>query len=193
MPAYDFAFPAVDSAVVSKLQTGQAVNPTSVVNSIRQAETASLFNSLNAAAANSDNALTYGMYLSRNKTIADIAVDMTEQNKKINNGAKDTYTRQAEINEWQAQNKLDTLFFLQILFLFLCVVTVCVFLRQYGVLPSSAMYMFIGILTFILVGILWNRMSYTRSSRDKRYWNRRYIGLDDGGSGLTAKLQCSVS
>lgn len=189
MASYDYAFPSIDRTTVQQL-TSTTV-PADVVNTIRQAETSNLFNSLNSAATNSQQALTYGMYLSRNKTISDIAVDMTEQNKRQNTGARDTYTRQAEINEWQAQNKLDTFFFLQCSFLFLSIVVVLVFLRQYGIMPDLAFFILVGIMTLILIGILWNRLSYTRSSRDKRYWNRRFIGLDDAGSGLQAKLQCS--
>ena len=186
---FDFAFPAVDRTTVQQIRSTTV--PADVIQTIRQAETSNLFNSLNSAAENSQQALTYGMYLSRNKTISDIAVDMTEQNKRQNTGARDTYTRQAEINEWQAQNKLDTFFFLQCSFIFFSVVVVLLFLRQYGIMPDMAFYILLGIMTLILVGILWNRLSYTRSSRDKRYWNRRFIGLDDAGSGLQAKLQCS--
>jgi hypothetical protein len=189
MATFDFAFPAIDRTTVQQI-TSTTV-PADIISKIRQDETSNLFNSLNSAAQNSQQSLTYGMYLSRNKTISDIAVDMTEQNMRQNTGARDTYTRQAEINEWQAQNKLDTFFFLQISFLYLSVLVVLFFLRQYGLMPSSTLYILIGVLTVILLGILWNRASYTRSSRDKRYWNRRFIGLDDAGSGLTAKLQCS--
>lgn len=189
MASYDYAFPAIDRTTVQQISSSTV--PGDIVKTIRDAETSNLFTSLNSAAENSQQALTYGMYLSRNKTISDIAVDMTEQNKRQNTGARDTYTRQAEINEWQAQNKLDTFFFLQCSFLYLAVIVVLLFLRQYGIMPDAALYMLIGIMTVILVGILWNRASYTGSSRDKRYWNRRFIGLDDAGSGLQAKLQCS--
>jgi Flp pilus assembly protein TadB len=190
MGVYDYAFPAVDRTAVQQI-TSTTV-PSSVIQKINNDETSNLFNSLNSAAANSQQALTYGMYLSRNKTISDIAVDMTEQNKRQNTGARDTYTRQAEINEWQAQNKLDTFFFLQCSFLYLAFIVILLFLRQYGIMPNAALYIVIGVLTVILVGILWNRASYTAYSRDKRYWNRRFIGLDDAGSGLSAKLQCGT-
>jgi len=189
MATYDYAFPAIDRTAVQQI-TSTTV-PADIVSKIRQDETSNLFNSLNSAADNSQQALTYGMYLSRNKTISDIAVDMTEQNKRQNTGARDTFTRQAEINEWQAQNKLDTFFFLQLSFLYFSVIVVMLFLRQYGIMPSSTLYILIVVLTIILLGVLWNRASYTRGTRDKRYWNRRFIGLDDAGSGLTAKLQCS--
>jgi hypothetical protein len=118
------------------------------------------------------------MYLSRNKTVSDIANTLTKQNYLVKNGPSDTFTRQGEINEWQAQNKLDTLFFLQTLFIYLTAFVVLLFLRRYDLLPSPAFYLLSGILTVAVVGILWNRAYYTAFSRDKRYWNRRFIGLD---------------
>ena len=189
MATYDYAFPAVDRTTVQTLST--TTDPTSIINTITKAETNNLLSSLNTSAGSSQQALTYGMYLSRNKTIGDIAVDMTNQNKRQNTGARDTFTRQGEINEWQAQNKLDTFFVLQCSFLYLSVIVILFFLRQYDLMPNTAMYIVIGILTLILVGILWNRASYTTNNRDKRYWNRRFIGLEN--SALQAKIQCSVN
>jgi hypothetical protein len=191
--SYVSAFPAIDYQTVNNLKkVGSTINSTNITDTINKAETDNLFASLNTAEQASTTALNYGMLLSRNQTISSIANDMTEQNKKVNNGAKDTYARQAEINEWQAQNKLDTLFFLQILFLYFATLVILIFLRQSGFIPSSMLYIIGGIGLFIVIGVLWNRASYTAVSRDKRYWNRRYIGLTDSGD-LQAKLQCSLS
>jgi hypothetical protein len=191
--SYVSAFPALDYQTVNNLKkVGSTINSTNITDTINKAETDNLFASLNTAEQASTTALNYGMLLSRNQTISSIANDMTEQNKKVNNGAKDTYARQAEINEWQAQNKLDTLFFLQILFLYFATLVILIFLRQSGFIPSSMLYIIGGIGLFIVIGVLWNRASYTAVSRDKRYWNRRYIGLTDSGD-LQAKLQCSLS
>jgi len=186
MPVYDYAFPAVDSSVVNSVTSGAQAGP--IINGINTRLTENLIQSINGADSNSNNTLTYGMYINRNQTIANIATDMTNQNNR-QDGAKDTYTRQAEINEWQAQNKLDTLFFLQILFLFFVLVVILIFLRRYGLLTTGSFYTVATILVIILIGVLWNRASYTMYSRDKRYWNRRYLGLND--SGLQAKLQCA--
>jgi hypothetical protein len=191
--SYVSAFPAVDYQTVNNLKTvGSKIDSKNITSTINKAETDNLFASLNNAEQASTTALNYGMLLSRNQTISSIADDLTEQNKKVNNGAKDTYARQAEINEWQAQNKLDTLFFLQILFLYFAVLVILIFLRQSGFIPSSMLYIIGGIGLFIVIGVLWNRASYTSVSRDKRYWNRRFIGLTDSGD-LQAKLQCSLS
>lgn len=184
----DYAFPAVDATTAASLANAgglSAAAQASLINKIKIAETNNFIQTVNAADGASNDMLTYGVMLSRNKTIDDIATDLKHKNEKSANGSKDTYIRQGEINEWQAQNKLDTLFFLQTLFLFFTLMVVLMFLRRYGILTTGILYMIGGLFTVILVGILWNRASYTFNSRDPRYWNRRYIGLAD--SGLSAK------
>lgn len=192
MASLDYAFPAADSSTVSSLgAVGKTIDSTTITNQINKAETDQLFQSLNSSEQNSNTALTYGAYLGRNMTISNIAADLTRENNRVNNGAKDTYTRQSEINEWSAQNKLDTLFFLQILFIYFSVIVVSLFLRQYGMMPNAGLYSIVGVGLLIVVGVLWNRSSYTKYNRDKRHWNRRFVGLDDAN--LSAKLQCSMT
>lgn len=188
MSGVDYAFPAVDATTASSLSSAgvlSAADQAILINNIKTAETNNFLQNINASDGASNNMLTYGVMLSRNKTIEDIATDLTTKNENSANGSKDTYIRQGEINEWQAQNKLDTLFFLQTLFLFFTLMVVLMFLRRYGIVTTGIIWMIGGLFTFILVGILWNRASYTFNSRDPRYWNRRYIGLAD--SGLSAK------
>jgi hypothetical protein len=192
MASLNFAFSALDKETVKALSgsTAANVNTENIINKINDAESGNLKQSLQGAEATSNNALSYGMMLNRNKTIRDVATDLTVQNKKVNNGAKDTYSRQAEINEWAAQNKYDTLFFLQTLFIYFCLTVVCLYFRQMGIFPDVVMYLILGLGLLVVIGILWNRASYTSSSRDKRYWNRRFLGLDD--SNLAAQMQCSL-
>ena len=184
----DYAVPGADAATVTALSTAgsiSAANQATLIQNINTVETNNFLQTVNTADGTSNNSLTYGVLLSRNKTIDDIAKDMTSLNLKSTNGAKDTYSRQAEINEWQAQNKLDTLFFLQLTFLFFTLMVVLLFLRQYGAMTNGMLWMIGGFFLLILVGTLWNRASYTMNSRDKRHWNRRFLGLED--SGLSAK------
>jgi hypothetical protein len=188
----DYAFPAVDNTTISNLSSGATIDTNALLNTITNDETANFVQSINNAELSSNTSMTYGVLLNRNKTIRDIASDMTDQNKRVFNGAKDTFARQGEINEWQAQNKLDTLFFLQITFLFFTLTVILLFLRQYGILPSVTMYIILGFGLLIVIGVLWNRASYTSLSRDKRHWNRRYMGLTDAG-GLTAQMQCAMN
>ena len=184
----DCAFPAADAATVNALSADGGLTSSgiaSLVQNINTTETNNFLQTLNGADGASNNSLTYAVMLSRNRTIADIATDMTAQNLQSTNGSKDTYSRQAEINEWQAQNKLDTLFFLQLTFLFFTLMVILLFLRQYGAMTNGMVWMVGGFCMLLLIGTLWNRASYTMNSRDKRYWNRRFLGLSD--SGLSAK------
>lgn len=191
MPSVDYAFPAVDSATVNALATGRSLTAdrkNALIADIKTAETNSFLQSLNTADSSSNNSLSYAVLLSRNKTIDDIASDMTTKNIQLQHGAKDTYIRQGQINEWQAQNKLDTLFFLQLTFVFFTILVLCMFLRQYGIISGGIFWTIAGIFTVILVGTLWNRAAYTNNSRDQTSWNRRYIGLSD--SQLSKSSSC---
>lgn len=195
MSAADFAFAAADKTTVDQLSpTGSGVGGTidtvSITNTINAEERSSFLTTLNATDGASNNALTYGVLLSRNQSLSDSAKDMIAENKRSAvGGKKDTYARQGEINEWQAQNKLDTLFFLQLSFLFFTVLVFLLFLRQYGVITSSILWIFVAVLGVLVVGTLISRVSYTSNSRDQRYWNRRFLGLSD--SGLSAKIACA--
>jgi hypothetical protein len=191
MPAIDYAFPAVDSATVTTLgNTGGRIDSVSITNTINAEERSNFLTTLNATDGASNNALTYGVLLSRNQSLSDSAKDMIAENKRsAAGGSKETYARQGEINEWQAQNKLDTLFFLQLSFLFFTVLVFLLFLRQYGVITSGILWIFVVVLGVLVVGTLVNRGSYTANSRDQRHWNRRFLGLSD--SGLSAKVACA--
>ena len=188
MSGIGYAFPSIDSAVASQYATAGSLSTTPLQTEVTQQVNANFIQALNTSEGTANNAQTYGTLLSRNQSITDIANDMIKMNES-SKGGKDTYARQGEINEWQAQNKLDTLFFLQASFLYFTLVVVTIFLRQYGFLPGSVMWTINVLFGIILIGILWNRASYTYNSRDKRYWNRRFIGLAD--SGLSAKAMCS--
>jgi hypothetical protein len=165
---------------------------TSIINQIDTDSKAEFNSSFTNAENASSSVLTYGQMIGTNMSLSNAASTMTNANTDAQNMAsnqKDTYTRQAEINEWSAQNKLDTLFFLQILFIFLGLIIVLIFLRQAGVMSGVAINTTIVVLLIIVIGVLWNRASYTAKSRDTRYWNRRFLGLSD--SNLSASAQCN--
>jgi hypothetical protein len=140
--------------------------------------------SLNA----STSIINTGRLVGRNTSLSDISQQLIDQNNEIHNSytqAKDTYARQGEINEWEAQNKLDTLFFLQILFVYFSVVVFLLYLRQAKLLSDAGLYGTVGFLLLVVIGVLWNRASYTNMDRDSRYWNRRYIATDPALSATT--------
>jgi hypothetical protein len=191
---YDSAFAAVDSTVANSFATSGVAAATIAkvqANAIAQGN-ANFLDALNASDAQSQQTLTYGVLLGRNQSLQSLARQTAAENTKITtSGSKDTYSRQGEINEWQAQNKLDTLFFLQMLFIFFAFVVVLLYFRKAGTLPNTTFYIFLGVALLIVIGVLWNRASYTMNYRDQRYWNRRFVGLGDSG-GLTADMQCAT-
>lgn len=186
--SYTNAFAALDSTTITSLRAGASglsATTTSLQTNINNKEKDNFLQSFNTAEGSSNNLTTLSDVVSRNESLQYIAEDMIKQNKKAIDGSKDTYTRQGEINEWQAQNKLDTLFFLQLTFLFFTAMVIMIFLRRYGFMTTGMIWLLGVFLLLILIGTLWNRLSYTMNSRDGKYWNRRFIGLSD--SGLSAK------
>jgi hypothetical protein len=189
----DYAFAGVDSTTANQFASAGATETaiSNVKNTALSTGNTTFLNAINDSDAQSQNMMTYGVLLGRNQTIQNLADQTAAENAKIStSGAKDTYSRQAEINEWQAQNKLDTLFFLQTLFIFFSFVVVLLYLRKSSLIPNVPFYIFLGVALLVVVGILWNRASYTINYRDKRYWNRRFVGLGDSG-GLSANIKCS--
>jgi len=81
--------------------------------------------------------------------------------------------RQYEINEWTSNNKLDTLFFYQLLLITLTITAPLLYLNKNGLLPSTAFYGVVGMLGIAVVLTLLIRYQYTNGTRDLRYWNRR--------------------
>jgi hypothetical protein len=93
----------------------------------------------------------------------------TENNKILNDNAR----RQFEINEWTINNRRDTLFVFQIIFISILLNTVFLALYRYGI-TGGAFYTFVTFfIVIIMVFIIINRANYTEQIRDKRHWNRR--------------------
>lgn len=92
-------------------------------------------------------------------------LETTEQNASM-------VGRQYEINEWSNSNKLDTLYFMQILFICLTFVTVMMFLKVRGFITSSLFILFSVIAGFVAVAALILRARYTSVVRDNRYWHK---------------------
>lgn len=88
--------------------------------------------------------------------------------------------RQFEINEWYNQNKLETLFFLQLFFIVSMLMAVVVYFQKQGKLSVQLAGM-ITILLCAIVGITGvYRYYYTNRVRDPRLWNRRYFEKTTG-------------
>lgn len=89
----------------------------------------------------------------------------TNTNTNLNN-------RQYEINEWENSNKLDTLFFLQILLICTTFITVMMFLKIRGIISEIIFIIFAVITGLYAILSLVIRGRYTSIMRDSRYWHK---------------------
>ena len=88
-------------------------------------------------------------------------------------------TRQVQINEWSYNNKMDTLFVFQIVFILLLFSSILVILKQMGTFGAPFMYYSISIATAIVAIIIINRLVFTQKKRDNMYWDRRVFADDN--------------
>ena len=107
--------------------------------------------------------------------------------------------RQFEINEWQNQNKLETLFFLQVFFIGALAMSIIIFLQKTAAITGSMAALLTVLLLGIVVVIGVYRYYYTRRTRDNRLWSRRYFGTAkapnnckgcDKDGNITVDLNC---
>lgn len=84
----------------------------------------------------------------------------------------ETSDRQFEINEWSNNNKLDTLFFMQILFICLTFISTMMFLKLHDYITPYVFTITSIIAAIIACGTLILRARYTSVVRDSRYWHK---------------------
>jgi hypothetical protein len=85
----------------------------------------------------------------------------------------DMALRQTKLNEYAYQNKMDTLFFLQILLISLLILSIFGYGTVVGIF-SRALFGYIALLLLLLnIIILGSRMAYTMNQRNGVSWNRR--------------------
>lgn len=128
--------------------------------------------------ASRNNSIQHSLffYQQRNRDLQNIGDLIKNQNEtaigttKYNNQLA---TRQYEINEWSYNNKMDTLFVFQILFVTLLLAAGLAYLNKIGFLSMTILGVTVGILLFVDIAILIYRYRYTRVTRDQRYWNKR--------------------
>jgi hypothetical protein len=123
-----------------------------------------------------DNIITSdAYYLTRTKDLDGLANDLDLKVRdqilpaKIN---QDLISRQSEINEWANSNKLDTLFFFQILFISLMISSILCYFLSIRLINESLFTLLTYFITFLATFILLIRWRYTSVVRDSRYWNK---------------------
>ena len=115
-------------------------------------------------------------YLQRNRDLNGVGEQLTAQNNSARSTAEynsQLALRQNEINEWSFNNKLDTLFVFQLIFISLLAISVLVYFQKSGFFNQALLGVFSGIFLFVMILVIANRATYTNNTRDKRYWNKR--------------------
>jgi hypothetical protein len=128
--------------------------------------------------ATRNNAVQHSLffYQQRNRDLDNLGKAIQNQNEsaigttRFNNQLA---TRQYEINQWSYENKMETLFVFQILFVTVLLAAALAYLNRIGLLSMPILGILVGILLFIDIAILLNRFQYTKRVRDQRYWNKR--------------------
>jgi len=146
---------------------------------------------------------SFGQSLSNTQNTArnfDIMTNYTTQSKNLNTVVSDlagtqdsnlstakrnsdTAQRNQEIKEWYYNNKLDTLFVFQLIFISLCTLAAIAFAAKMGFISNTL----VGILIVVMILLISNRAIYTDKVRNKRYWNKRIYGVV--GSALPGGIQ----
>jgi len=150
---------------------------------------------------------SFGQSLSNTQNTArnfDIMTNYTTQSKNLNTVVSDlagtqdfnlstakrnsdTAQRNQEIKEWYYNNKLDTLFVFQLMFISLCVLAAIAFAAKMGFISNTLVGILIGFEVVIMILLISNRAIYTEKVRNKRYWNKRIYGVV--GSPLPGGIQ----
>lgn len=92
----------------------------------------------------------------------------------------DMSRRQFEINEYYYNNKLETLFFLQLFFISALVMAILIYFNRRGTLTTQMTGIATLALLLIVIFVGVSRYFYTSRTRDRRLWNRRYFKTETG-------------
>jgi len=151
--------------------------------------TSDVFNRKRVAYQKADIDLKRYMDMDHNAALTAIRTeDATNLATKIqghNDGLKnsmdqdvDLSRRQFEMNEWANYNKLETLFFLQILFISSLSLGVILFLYKNNTLTNTIASLLVAVIGVVVVASLVYRYYFTSKLRDGRLWHRRKFEED---------------
>ena len=91
----------------------------------------------------------------------------------------DLANRQIEINNWSYNNKMDTLFVFQILFMSILFISILMGFHKGGIIGSAFVWYALVIVILLVSIIIINRTMYANNRRDTRMWNRRRFEGDN--------------
>ena len=157
-------------------ETNAASLTTTMSNNLANAFMPSINSTIDAA--NSYDMLSN--YTINSKNLSTTLGDLNgQQTRNLNIASRNTATsgRFREIREWYYNNKLDTLFVFQLIFISLSLLGVLAYLMKVNVIGGGVFGAMVGLLLIILILTIANRAVYTDKARDKRYWSKRLFGV----------------
>lgn len=115
-------------------------------------------------------------YKTRSGDVDNITDVILQNNQKISTliqQDKMNSKRQFEINEWYNYDKLETLFFLQVVFMASLAIAIVMFWTKKGMITVGLAGVLYGILGLGVVSIGLYKYFYTEGARDVKLWHRR--------------------
>jgi len=111
----------------------------------------------------------------------------------MSNLTNDSKMRQAAINEWYYNYRLDTLFVLQLVFLGFSLILLMTILSKYKIVsPFFVIYTSVVIIV-LLVFVWYFKYIFTKNTRDSYHWDKRNFNGDGKlKSGLTPEVQAAM-
>jgi hypothetical protein len=134
------------------------------------------FNDMVDQVAGADNNITAAAYyIARTQDLKNMAGDIDEVAIKqltTSDINSDLAGRQYEINEWSNFNKLDTLFFMQVLFICLTFISGILFLRTSNLISAYLFTLLSFLAALLAIFTLVTRARTTSVKRDSRFWHK---------------------
>jgi hypothetical protein len=135
-----------------------------------------IYDKLNSSKTSYENALFYKIRNSELEKLQTAVVARTEEEKDAYEQDSQNSKRQYQINEWESNNKMDTLFISQLLFISLVFLAPLLYLKNKYIIPSSVFYGLALLVTLIFIFTIVFRVQYHDKSRNRHFWNRRRFG-----------------
>jgi len=171
---------ALNGMTSAQLRTYTETNKNDLRTTLTNNMASAFLPSLNTTsnAANNYDVLTNYTINSKNldTTLGDLKGQQSA-NLNIANRNVATASRFREIKEWYYNNKLDTLFVFQLIFISILLLAVLAYLMKLNIIGVGVVGAMVGILLIVNVLVIANRAVYTEKVRDKRYWSKRSFGI----------------
>ena len=117
-------------------------------------------------------------YKTRSTDIDTITGAMLQNNNNLMGNIvhdKDLSKRQFEINEWYNYNKLETLFYLQLVFMSSMAASIVMYLTKRGTISGGGAMIIYSLLALTVLVVGAYRYFFTNNTRDVKLWHRRYF------------------